>query len=239
MENLFTRAGLHSSDGRVYASLETPDLNVMEIARAANLHRPATYRALIRLHKVNLVIRRTKGKRAVYRRAPTAILRTFLKTADKEIEKTLRAIVTPTSPDLTNVQILKGKEGISAVLDHMLDEIPRNGIFYRYSSRPVNMNIEKYVSKTYRKIRDAKHVQQFVIVNHGLRHGVYKKRVDAASKMVPLHEDRFEYGVNILIFGDKVAFVNFSQERAYIIHDKNVADLQRGIFKLLYNRLEE
>ena len=61
--------------------------------------------------------------------------------------------------------------------------------------------------------------------------------MDAKSKVVPLLEDKFEYGVNVLIFADKFALVNFTDEIAYVIRDQKVADLQRGIFKLLYNRL--
>ncbi len=239
MEQLFLRAGLHASDGRVYGALETPDLNVVQIARAAKLHRPAVYRSLARLHDAKLVSKKMKGKRAVYRRASAATLKVFLRRADKDVARTLRGIITSETLDDTNVLVLTGKAGLSSVLDRMMAEMKRNQIFYRYSSRPIDMDIEKYVPPTYRKVRDAKRVQQFVIVNERLKHSIYKKRIDAVSRMIPPEEDRFEYGVNVLIFGDKVAFVNFAEERAYIIKDKKVADLQRGIFKLLYNRLED
>jgi hypothetical protein len=238
-EQLLVRAGLRPTDGRVYAALGTRDANVTEIGRAAKLHRPAVYRSLERLLAKKIVLRGTKGKRDVYRRGPVAVLRAFLKGAERETERALRSIAVPGIPSDAGVQVLTGKDGISSVLDLMMREMKRNQIFYRYSSRPVDMDIEKYVPPTYRRTRDAKRIQQFVIVNERLKYSIYKKRVDAVSRMIPAKEDRFEYGVNVLIFGDKVAFVNFSEERAYIITDKKIADLQRGIFRALYSRLKD
>ncbi len=234
---LFARAGLKHVDGLIYESLDDEGMVVMEISRATDMHRPAIYASLKRLEEKGLIEKGVRGKRTVYVKTGGAKLHAFIKGVDVAVDHALEAFPVNRKALTTGTTILEGVENIKLVLEWLLIDTPHNGIFYRFSSRDPDMKIESYMPSKYRELRDKKKVQQFVICSERLAISSYQKRMDCASKFIPSSEDVFEHGVNILIYEDKVAYVNFEKLKAYIIRDQNLADVQRAIFKVLYKRL--
>ncbi|MDP3771421.1 MAG: hypothetical protein Q8R16_03925, partial [bacterium] len=58
-----------------------------------------------------------------------------------------------------------------------------------------------------------------------------------AVKVVPPAYNLFQYDVVQLIYANKVAFMDYNTETALIIENSAVAEFQKNMFKLLYDKL--
>ncbi len=56
--------------------------------------------------------------------------------------------------------------------------------------------------------------------------------------VIPKEFDELNQNVTMTIYGDKIAFIDFSEEHSIIIENPMIADFQRKIFKLLYKKLK-
>jgi hypothetical protein len=48
----------------------------------------------------------------------------------------------------------------------------------------------------------------------------------------------FDYNITQIIYGNRVAFIDYNSETAMIIESKSIADFQTRIFKSLYKGLK-
>ena len=95
---------------------------------------------------------------------------------------------------------------------------------------------DKYVPRGYRKMRDEKKLERQVITNEQTNtHKIGK--LDRFVKVMPNDFGPFEHNVTEVIYGDKMAFIDYNSETAMIIESKRIADFQRHIFKVLYKKL--
>ena len=69
-------------------------------------------------------------------------------------------------------------------------------------------------------------------------HEARSKQLERYSKYIPHSEDPFEYNITQLIYGDKVAFIDYDTETASIIESSKFAQFQRQTFKLLFSALK-
>ena len=66
-----------------------------------------------------------------------------------------------------------------------------------------------------------------------------RKRLERDIVVIPREFDEFDQDVTMTIYGDKVAFIDFSGENSIIIENPMIADFQKKLFKLLYKKLKE
>ena len=88
----------------------------------------------------------------------------------------------------------------------------------------------------YRQIRDRKRLERYVISNVE-RIKEKSKQLTRSEKAIPPEFDLFEYDITEVIYGDKIAYVDYNTETAFIIESPTIAEFQRKIFKLLYSKL--
>lgn len=235
---LLVRAGFSRMEGRVYEALDQEGpCSISQICRVADLHRPTVYRVIKSLRKAKLVEAIPLGKRLFFKTSHPSVLERILLKAENENSQVLDHLLKDIPLASGDVKELHGAEGLRAVLDDLVKTLKKGEVFYRYSSRAPRGDVEKYIPKDYRDLLKAKKIEQFVIANEALRKRPHKNRMECASKAVPAKEDMFEYDVNVLVYGDKIAFVDFSNERAYILANQRTADFHRAIFRLLFSHL--
>ena len=134
------------------------------------------------------------------------------------------------------VKFLQGKNGLRFVFEDLVTTLKKGDIFYRYSSAKDSIKNEKYLPANYRQMRDQKQLERFVITNESVAKKK-KLRLERATKLVPQQYGLFDYDITQLIYGDKAAFVDYNTETAIIIEDTQIAEFQKKIFKLLYDKL--
>ena len=239
IRNLLTQLGLTHHAGEVYvALLHSGQQTVANIARNANIERPLVYRALPILLSKSLVAKYPKGKRMYYGALSPSKLRTLVDELHVGLDLVL--------PDLDKhfasanqrpgVTFLEGRQGIISVYEDIIDTLPSEGVFYRYSSSKSPRRRNHYVPKNYQARRDAKKLERFVITN---KTNAARKsdRLERAVKTIPQGADLFEYDITQLIYGNKIAFVDYNTETAVIIENPAIAAFQTRLFKLFYQRL--
>ncbi|HTM69250.1 MAG TPA: winged helix-turn-helix domain-containing protein [Candidatus Binatia bacterium] len=234
---LFVRAGLRRADGAAYDALAAKDgASIADICRSSGLHRPSVYRALARLEKAGLVRTSRRGRRVVYLTTDPERLARLLGKADEDNAAAASRFIA--APAGAGVTVLRGRHGLAKVLEDMVVTLRRDDVFYRTTSRRTSTTVEGFVPKGYRAKRDALKIQQFVITNAALRATTYKKRTDCLSKALPKDGgDPFEYDIALIVYGDKVATIDYAGETAVIVKNARLARFHARLFRALFDRL--
>lgn len=212
---------------------------VSQIAHASKLHRPAIYRHLPELLEKGLVSQANAGKRTLYVAESPARLANLMKRFNEELDAALPELVARYEHRKAQpmIRYFQGPEGIRAVYEDLLQTIKKGDVVYRYDSPEDYKNYSKYKPSDYKKrIIDQKEVDWLIITNETTR--VRKTpRLERSLKAVPGDQAGFMYDISQLIYGKKVAFIDYRQEVASIIESSTFAGFQRKIFKLLFDRL--
>ena len=233
------RLGLSVHASGVYiALLSLGQSTLSEIAREAKLERLQVYRVLPELRALGLITEVLVGRHKEYAGMPPERLRELHTKLGGELELALPHLQTvhEKSKHTSTVKHLVGRDGIVAVYEDIIESLPAGGVFYRYSSGKTPRKKSHYVPKDYEKRRDAKNIERFVITNKATA-SRKQPMLDRAVKSVPLDTNLFAYDITQLIYGNKVAFVDYGRESAVIIENKEIAEFQTRLFKLLYQRL--
>lgn len=239
-EDILGQAGLTLHEASVYtAMLGSGPCSISTIVRNSGLHRPAVYVALPALLAKGLVSTALTGKRKEYIAEEPEKLEQLFEERERQFK---RAIVEfgrtyhkkKTKP---SIKVVEGSEGLRSVLEDLAHTMKPGETFFRASSRDLGTDVEKFVPREFREVRDAKKLEQLVITNSALKGSPHKKRLECYSKMIPPSEDPFTYDIAQLIYGDKVAFVDYKEETALIIENPRFAKFQERLFRSLFKRL--
>lgn len=236
-----TVAGLSSREAAVWSVLtKQGPMNVLAIARAVSLHRPAVYELLASLLAKELIESTTQTRRVLYRSRGVRVLEQWRAQRDKEFAKQLQQLGKHEEGERLSedVRVYRGKE-IRKVWETVLAYAPKGGVFYRYDAYKPGISVVSYQPKDYYPDLEKKRVDRFVITNASLRKAFYKKRLECASHVLPPMIDPFEQGITQFIFGDQVAFVDFTSETAYVFKNGPLADFQKKLFQCVYQHVEQ
>lgn len=234
------RVGLTTEESAVYrALLELGEAGVSELARQSNLYRPAVYRALASLKGRELVVPSVFGRRQRYAAAPPEKLK---RVADEHLRDFFSEL--PSLKDVYAhhtvrplITFFHGKKGITEVYEDVVRTCKKGDVFYRYESPRNYEEYRKYVPQEYfDRIRDRAEVDRLIITNE-ITQKQKKQRLGRIVKVVPAKYDLFVYDISEFVYGDKVAFLDFNTETAWIIENALFARFQRQIFKLLFEKL--
>ena len=230
--------GLSKNEAKIYLSLmEKGQGTVSDIAKNTGLHRPTVYKFLPDLQAKGLLATTRKGKRTHFLAESPKKLERLLDQKTIEARELLPELA-ETFEKHKHTPVVKfydGRQGIREVFDDILFNLKRGEIFYRYSSRKEPMN-DLYLPKDYRKRRDAKQLERFVIASEGYAKKK-KTRLERQIKIVPESFDPFDYNITLIIYADKVAMIDFNSDTAFIIENTKFAFFQRALFQLLYKNL--
>jgi sugar-specific transcriptional regulator TrmB len=236
---LFQRIGLNKKESAIYvALLEGGQATVSEIARRTALHRPAIYRELAHMRKRGLVEKVVHGKQQRYIAAPPERLESLVEQTRADFGAALPELhsLYEGSPHRPVVRFLEGKHGVRAVFEDLIRKSQRGDVFYRYSSRKDTTRGDAYLPSSYREDRDRKQLERFVITSTATAGGK-RPRLGRMTKVIPPDVDLFAYDVTQIIYRDTVAFIDYQTEMAFIVESPTIAQFQKRIFKLLFDRL--
>ncbi len=72
-----------------------------------------------------------------------------------------------------------------------------------------------------------------------LRRKDIKKKLNREMVAIPKKYDLFEDNVTKVIYGNKVAILDYNSDTSFVIENQKFADFERKIFKLLYKYLRK
>lgn len=242
-EEFLANMGLTVRGSQIYLHLlQSGAAGVSEIARAMKLTRMVIYATLEELMQEGLVVVRPKGKYKVYAAAPPRKLEDrFVQLSNKFDEHiaALTALAHREGSAKPIVEYSEGREAIKAIYDDVAMSLHPGDTYYRYSSTKVRNGEREggtYISKKYRLLRNKKQLERLVITNEQNKNSKLLN-LDREVKVVPPDFDLFEYNVSQVIYGDKVAVIDYNTETATVIQNKTVAMFQKKIFELLWRKL--
>ncbi len=239
-QKILEKIGLNKHESAIYlALLELGPSQIAQISEKTSIHRPLIYKALPSLIERKLVTQTKRGKRTIFMAEPPNRLETLfddLKIDFFEILPDLEDQYS-NSESKPRVRFLEGRDGTKRIFDDIVRSLKKGDVFYRYSSNKDGQEKkDKYVPRGYRKMRDEKKLERQVITNdQTAKHKAAK--LDRFLKVMPNDFGPFDHNVTEVIYGDKIAFIDYNSETAMIIESKRIADFQRHIFKMFYKKL--
>jgi sugar-specific transcriptional regulator TrmB len=235
---LLRRLGLTAHEATIYASLiENGPGTVADISRRTAIHRPIVYKHLPALREKGLVTSAPRGQRTVFVPEPPERLQALLEETRSRLDLALPALKQDFAAQGNRpaIKYYEGKAGIRSVFADLVETLGQGGTFCRYSS--ASESRDAYLPKNYRELRDRKRLQRFVITSEA-RAGHKKPRLDRALKFLPRQEfGPFDFDVTQLIYGDKVAIIDYNSETATVIENQVIAEFQRQVFMALYRKI--
>lgn len=237
---LLGRLGLSSMEAKLFlAALKQGASTVSELARASSCHRPVVYKLIPKLIEKELLSESIRGKRTVYIAESPERLRLRAEETAKSFETILPELMTlyQTIETRPAIKIFSGRKGIMSVYDDMLSTLKRGEVFYRYESHKNYRENRKYLPPRYfERTGDSGDLDRYIITNE-VTGRAKKPRLGRFVKIVPATYDLFAYDISQIIYADKVVFIDFGSQTAYMLENPTFARFQRQIFRLLFDKI--
>jgi len=240
-EQLLQKLGLSDEESRIYLSLlDLGSANISEIAKGSGLYRPVIYKYLPGLIAKGLVSQSKMGKRAVYSAESPRSLEKQIDNMREEFDQALPSLLSSykTRCKKPIIRFFRGKKGIAFIYEDMVNTCEKGDVIYRYESPKDYKKNKKYYPALYFAKAGCKHseIEKFVITNEKTQE-IRSQQLERYSKPIPASYDPFDYNITQLVYGNKVAFIDYDNETASIIEGASFAQFQIKLFKLLFNKL--
>ncbi len=233
---------LPESAKRIYVALIDRDAQgISEIARVSGQYRPAVYRGIKALERHGLVRTAKFGKRTRYEFVSVRELEHMFRlhtqmTISKEEQRDVMYRKEDISSRIFKTTFVSGDQSVKVVFDDVITSSKRGDTFYRITSEQDVSAVNALLPTSYRRRRDAKHLERKVISN-SLSSSTKRKRLERFIRTIDNPEDTFMHNIIELVYGNKVAYLDISSKEAMIIEHKTLAEFHRSVFRALYQRL--
>ena len=238
-QKILQNIGLSPKESLAYVALaELGPASITDIAKHAKMHRPDAYKAIEGLLARGLVTKVVKGKRTHFAAEPPEKLNALLGELQNQFTELIPQLksIYHAEEQKPVVKFLEGKRGITSIFEDLTTSLKRGDIFYRYSSAKDTAKANSYLPKNYREVRDQKQLERYVITSASTAEAK-RPRLERDMKVVPEEFGLFDFDVTQVIYGDKIAFIDYNSDTAIVIENKIIAEFQKRIFKMLFAKL--
>lgn len=238
-EKILNKIGLNEKETSIYSALlRLGPSSVSTIFRETGLHRPIIYKFIPSLLSKGLISVFPKKKRDFYIAEDPHKLKRMIDELTEEfnvalpaLEETYRA-----KGNKPSVRYFDGKEQVKFIYEDLVRTLNRGEVFYRYSSTKDGKKDVTHIPKNYKKLRDEKKLERYVITSE--EGAKYKKpKLERSTKIIPKNYGLFDYDVTQIIYGNKVAMIDDNTETAFIIENSTIAEFQKKLFKIIYDSI--
>ncbi len=239
-EQYLANIGLSAYQVKIYlALLDLGTANISELVRATQLHRPIVYQQLELLLEKQLVSFSPKKRGKIYYAESPERLQLHVDAMTKQFQELL--------PELKEKYVGKtrqpkmryfsGEDVVTVIYSDVLETLKKGEVFYRYESPKDYKKFDEWLPPEYfERICKRKEIEKFVITNEKTFQ-TKKKVMEKVERHVPAKFDPFLYDITQIIYGEKVAFIDFESKTAWIIENQRFALFQRQLFRLLFQSL--
>lgn len=219
------------------------------ILRETKFKRPTVYKSLYSLAKKGLITKRDIKKKIHFRpESPTKLL----ELADKQYKDLDRAranlqSVLPTlgteyiqSTEKPVVRVYEGREGIK---DIYKDTLIEGQLIYAVESlEEFDPEVWKWANEYYMRARPKMNIHTKVIISSGRRASLHRTRDIQhfrVTKEVP--NDKFPFQLEVDVYGDKVAFINYRADHllGIVVKHPLIAQTMKAWFDLAWEGAEK
>ncbi|MBU1202742.1 hypothetical protein KKH39_01735 [Patescibacteria group bacterium] len=233
MESILKQLGFSDNEAKVYlAALGLGKASAQDIAKQASLKRTTVYSVLDYLIERGVIGKSTeRGKTRFVAEAPDKLLAMTDQLREK-IKKALPELeaVYNKSESKPKIVFYEGKEAIQNIYDDTLREKPdailewnTNAYFERFPKD------HAYIDKRVKLNIQARRIAGEGSVWH-TKHKGYDKSELSETIVVP--KDKFWPMIEVNIYNNKVAFMNYADEMSVVIENKAIAEAMKQIYEL-------
>jgi HTH-type transcriptional regulator, sugar sensing transcriptional regulator len=241
--------GLSDEESQIYLSLLSKgQQSASDLAKSTKVKRTYIYSVSASLIKKGLVSQVKKGKAKVFNPLSPDKLLTLAqekKQKAQQAEQTLEAIL----PNLkTKFEVVDAKpvvtyyEGIEGIKKVYMDTINERETIYSFmQNADIDPQLREWLKEIYVKERVKYAVPAKVILASGDFANEYVKRSkDLVREVKVVQSNKYPFQVEVNIYGDKIAFMNFKSKAdplGVIIENKDLAQTMLTFFNLTWNEL--
>lgn len=234
-KDILINLGFKKHQASIYlACLELGMATPSEIAKKAGVVRPYFYDLVEDLIKDGLVIKTIKGKRKYfYAENPEKILQNQQNKL-KAIEALMPQLksIHNTTANKPEVSFYEGRSGINKVYD---DALKNEGEIIAFTTEKFLLADGKELSNDYIQKRVRAKIPLRVI-GPASKELIELKSKDEKelrqTKILP--QEIFTSDIELGIYSNKVDFINFNKEFGLIIESKEIADVMKRIFEIIW-----
>jgi sugar-specific transcriptional regulator TrmB len=235
IETILQQLGFSENEMHIYfASLEMGLSSAQDIAKTANIKRTTAYSVLEYLVKRGVVGKTiVRGKTRYVAEPPEKLLHT-VNDVRASLEKALPELEALYNKNETKPRITfyEGDKAVQTVYDDTLREKPDE--ILEWNTDEYFMFDQHKVDPHYIDKRVKLGIQAKRIAGAGSGWDKKHKRYDRAelSETVIVPRDQFWPGIEVNIYGSKVAFLNYTEQMSVIIESRPIADAMRQAYYL-------
>lgn len=234
IDQLLSKLGFSDNETKVYlAALELGLASAQIIAQKAGVKRTTAYSVLSYLLTRGVVGRtRVKGKTKFLAEPPRRLL-----LLTKEIEEGIKSSL-PELEAIYNknevkpkITFFEGAEGIKNVFEDTLREKPKEILMWLTDEyfRQLHQYSADYIKERAKLNMHAKRIASAGSIWHKKNK---IKDQEELSETIAVPADQFSIGIEVNIYNNKIAFMNFAENMAIIIESKAIADAMRQAYEL-------
>lgn len=239
---ILQRLGLSKNEIEVYLFLINSGPNrITDISHHTRIHRPLVYQAITPLLEKQLINYQTKGKQKYYSAESPNKLNDILQKFQQEMTDLIPELEQTYQKRTTKpaVRFLEGASGISSAHMDMVNYLKNNETYYRYTFAKNYQKINQYIPEEYRQLRKKKNLQRFIISNDPVEKTARKRPdINRVIKIISTDDDKFIHNIDFVVYRDRVAYLDFNSENAFIIENKNIAEFHQSMFKQLWKKIK-
>mgnify|MGYP003998782449 CR=1 FL=1 len=214
--------------------------SISDIQNTINIHRVEIYRLLPLLLEMWFILVSIKWKRKMYSPASPIRIENVYREMEEKNKWSINSLLEKYShlDKKPNVVYQEWKKWITNVFNDIIDSQKKWDIFYRITSEiDTEMINKEYLPKNYREKRDKKQLERYVIMSSRAAQ-IKKQRLERDLIVIPEDFDEFEDDIFMSIYANKVAYIDFNSESSIIIENKQIANFQKKLFRLLFKSLK-
>jgi len=238
---LLTWLGIPDKWAELYLSLiDHGESSIAELANSCNFHRMEVYRFLPIMIESWLIIETQKWKRKNYMAAHPSVIENLYQDQFENYNTHIEQLTEQYSYLGKKPKVLyqEGKKWISYVFSDIINTLGKWEVFYRVSSEKDVEKANTYLPRDYRKKRDQKQLERYVIMSESW---AWEKIPRLERELVTIPKEFNEFGDNIsmTLYKNKIAYIDFSTQTSIIIEQKELVDFQKKLFILLFKSLKK
>jgi len=232
---------VHEHGAKVYlALLERWQKSIVELTKITSLYRVEIYRQLPFLIEAGLVIEVEKWKRKNYIAASPYKIQEMYKDQQEDISRHVDTLVEKYAYQDKKPKVIyqEWKKALMYVFSDIVNSLETGDVFYRVSSERDVSKANTYLPKNYRSIRDTKQLERYVIMSEQWAKSK-TQRLERELITIPPELDDFEDNISLTIYGNKIAYIDFTTETSIIIEHAALVDFHKKMFRMMYVSLRK
>ncbi len=250
-QQVLEQLGLSKKEISVYTVLlELDSALVTDIAEKAGINRTSCYDILTSLLKRGLVSKIVKKKKIYFNADDPKKLINYL---DREKEQEYNKIekqknlIKEVLPELSSlfkpratkpkVELYEGEKGMREAYE---DTLTADGIYYAYANfETMHEGLPNFFPDYYKRRVKAKILGKGIFPNNKTTLEQLKNNKEEMRESIVLGDKSLTYSPEVIIYNNKVLIASWKEKMAIIITSKEMADLMKITFNLLWGSLKK